>query len=77
MHASSSLVCTIPARARSEGSARGEAAVDKKYVCQIWVRQTSLPPDADGKEDGFGMGHKLLAALYDKWETLALSCAQK
>ena len=41
-------------------------AVDKKYVCQIWVRQTSLPPDADGKEDGFGMGHKLLAALYDK-----------
>ena len=35
-------------------------AVDRKYVCQIWVRQRELP-EAELEHDG--MGHRLLAAL--------------
>jgi prolyl 4-hydroxylase len=35
-------------------------AVERKYVCQVWVRQRELP-EAELEHDG--MGHRLLAAL--------------
>ena len=36
-------------------------AVDRKYVCQVWIRESELPQE--GAEGG-GMGHRLLEALY-------------
>lgn len=40
-------------------------AVDRKYVCQIWIRQYTLPPEpATGL--GGGMGHLLLEALHSR-----------
>lgn len=36
-------------------------AVDRKYVCQLWVRQCELPPAMQEHE---GVGHRLLEALY-------------
>ena len=36
-------------------------AVDRKYVCQVWIREHELPPDLNENE---GVGHRLLEALY-------------
>jgi prolyl 4-hydroxylase len=36
-------------------------AVDRKYVCQIWIRERQLPPEA---REFTGMGHRLLEALH-------------
>ena len=36
-------------------------AVDRKYVCQIWVHQGALPKS---DEEVHGVGHRLLAALH-------------
>lgn len=38
-------------------------AVDRKYVCQIWLRQFSLPPEA---REFHGFGHLLLDALHSE-----------
>ena len=37
-------------------------AVDRKYVCQIWIRQHELGQVAE--TEYVGMGHRLLDALY-------------
>lgn len=37
-------------------------AVDRKYVCQVWVRQRELGAQAEAEY--VGMGHRLLDALY-------------
>ena len=39
-------------------------AVDRKYVCQIWIRGGPLPAEAQEHDTAGAMGHRLLSALY-------------